>query len=645
MWKRWRDRTKPGLRFGDTMLLNRIQPGALAGMAAPDSYRPNWTAADRRMWDRADERVQRYWIARGETYRDFAWLPLEPMYSDYQKTGNRQGFESGYHKRRQVVTTLVLAEAFEHRGRFIEPLLDAIDHVCDEPTWVLPAHEQETIDLFSAETGNLLAWTCYIFGGEAAFAKSVRAARALHKVRTRLIEPYLKHDDYWWMALKGEQPGNWTTWCTSNCLGAVLLIETNAQRRAQAIEKACRSLHRFIEVYADDGGCDEGPMYWNFAAGCLFDCLEMLHEASEGALDLFHEPVIRNLAAYIGKVHIHDLYFVNFADSPPEVPVDAALLHRFGSRIGDLHLQALGAHLYRLLDRYDPEDTLRLKMYRMLATLAAGTPLRSLPGPDLAPRENYLPKLQVAVAREDRRAGHGLVLAAKGGHNSERHNHNDVGNVIVYLDGRPAIIDVGSKQYSKETFSERRYQIWAMQSAYHNVPFVNECMQKHDARAAARDAWFTPNEDVTSFGVDISDAYPEAAGLIRWLRTFTLVRSAGTVRIHDEFRFTRQNNRYEQRFMTACRPRTVNGGIALDVDPQRSLVLETIPGPTRVTLHEFDVKDNQLRTSWGGTIYQVRLHYDDVGPLGHCDILIATRRGDPPATVASAVALDTEELP
>jgi hypothetical protein len=65
--------------------------------------------------------------------------------------------------------------------------------------------------------------------------------------------------------------------------------------------------------------------------------------------------------------------------------------------------------------------------------------------------------------------------------------------------------------------------------------------------------------------------------------------------------------------MTVCPPRIVDGGIALDVDPERSLVLQTAPGPTRVTLHEFEVKDNHLRASWGGRLYQLRLHFDDVG--------------------------------
>jgi hypothetical protein len=86
--------------------------------------------------------------------------------------------------------------------------------------------------------------------------------RAAEEIRSRVLEPYLSRDDFWWMALDGRKPGNWTTWCTSNCLGTALLVETDEQQRAVAVTKACRSLDRFVEADAEDGGCDEGPMSW-----------------------------------------------------------------------------------------------------------------------------------------------------------------------------------------------------------------------------------------------------------------------------------------------------------------------------------------------------------------------------------------------
>jgi hypothetical protein len=623
------------------MLLNLLgSPGMLETIAAPHSYRPRWTIGDRQLWDRIAEPTRRFWIARAERYLDFDWPPLEPMYSDYERTGVRTRFEALYHRRRQIAATFAFAELFENAGRFIAPLLDAMRRVCDEPTWVLPAHEKHPIDLFSAETANMLAWLSYLFSDVPAFRDAVAAKRARAEVEARVISPYLARSDCWWMALNGESPSNWTTWCTSNCLGAALLVETDAARRAAVVQKACRSLDRFVDAYAEDGGCDEGPMYWNFAAGCLFDSLEMLFEASGGAFDVFGESAIKNLGGYIARVHVHDLFFVNFADSPPQVPVDAALLYRFGQRIGDPHMQALGAHLHRLLDRCDPEDTLRLKIYRALATFEDGPDLRQIPGPDAAPLDSYLPKLQLVVVRETARTDKGLFLAAKGGHNDEQHNHNDVGNVIVYLDGRPVVIDVGLRQYTRDSFSERRYENWVVQSAYHNVPVVNGRQQAPGAAFRARAATFDGRDDEVRFGIEIAAAYPPAAGLARWSRTAVLERVRGRVTIQDDFVFVESGNSYELRFMTPLVPRIAGGYVVLPVDATLAVLIGTTPVPSRVSLHSIALADGHLQHAWGRTLYQVRLHFENVTTQGRCQTVLRTHRGDVPLVEASNIEVE-----
>jgi len=68
-------------------------------------------------------------------------------------------------------------------------------------------------------------------------------------------------------------------------------------------------------------------------------------------------------------------------------------------------------------------------------------------------RDFWLPELQVMGARSFEGSKPGLYVAAKGGHNAESHNHNDVGNFIVYADGYPALIDVGVETYTAKTFS------------------------------------------------------------------------------------------------------------------------------------------------------------------------------------------------
>lgn len=629
------------------MLLELLQSAAVrSSPLAHAPYRPGLTRHDRQLWNQADS-VRQYWISRGERYLTFPWPELTPqMYREFGQTGRRGGFESKYLRRRQIVCTLVLAEGFENQGRFLPRLVETISDLCNEPTWVLPAHEGDSIDIFSTETANLLAWVLYLFGDTRPFIESSVIERVRAEIEARVLRPYLSRDDCWWMALHGEAPSNWTTWCTSNCLGTVLLLEDDLERRWQALEKACRSLDRFLAVYAEDGGCDEGPMYWNFAAGCLFDSLEMLYDASQGAFDLFSHPAVRNIGRFICKVHVHDLHFVNFADSLPRVPVDAPLMYRYGKRIGDTHMQALAAHLHRLLDKYDVEETLRLKLYRALATLPDTATLDELAGPDTAARESYLPKLEVMIAREEERPGHGFVLAAQGGRNTGGHNHNDVGNFVVYLDGQPVLIDVGVKEYSKDSFSDRRYDIWAMQSTYHNVPVINGCSQAHGATFGARHPRFEADSHLARFDVDIAAAYPAAAGIARWERSCALLRRENRIRIEDHVEFDREANSYELRFLTSCRPHAGGDGIVMSVDADRQVLLQVSPPAGRTVIYTFSLQDPRLRHVWGDIIYQIRLLFDGVSRTARAVTLIS-RLESPvfePAEPTS-VAFETIELP
>ena len=260
----------------------------------------------------------------------------------------------------------------------------------------------------------------------------------------------------------------------------------------------------------------------------------------------------------------------------------------------------------------------------------------------MPPRATYLPQLQVAVARERARSGDGLLLAVKGGHNDEQHNHNDVGNVTVHLDGRPVLIDVGMKQYARDTFSDRRYDIWAMRSDYHNVPLINGCVQRHGPEATGLDATFSEDDAAVSFAVDIASAYPAEAGLTRWRRRSVLDRDARTIHLHDEFCFTRGDNRYEQRFMTVYPPRVAGGDVVLDIAPDRAVVLHVTPRPDRITLHAFALDDGHLRRVWGDTLYQIRLHLERVANEGRCDIRLVVQAGADDGEAQSDVPLERE---
>lgn len=117
----------------------------------------------------------------------------------------------------------------------------------------------------------------------------------------------------------------------------------------------------------------------------------------------------------------------------------------------------------------------------------------------------------------------------KGGCNAESHNHNDVGNFIVYSDGNPLIIDVGVGTYTADTFNENRYKIWTMQSSFHNLPKIGVYEQLAGEEFFADEVVYESDADRIS--MSLKEAYPKTAGIIAYRRTGEL--SGGIVKIYD----------------------------------------------------------------------------------------------------------------
>jgi hypothetical protein len=165
-------------------------------------------------------------------------------------------------------------------------------------------------------------------------------------------------------------------------------------------------------------------MYWGAAGGGLNTCLELLHSATGGAVDIFDEPIIRDIGRYYYKVFIHDKYFVDFADGDAIVPVSGAV-YNYGKNIQDDNLMRLGAAgagtkpvLMSWFDAYGSARNILLEPER--AGLNAAPPYIL---------HAWMPVSEVMTAREKEGSPAGLYLAAKAGYNGESHNHNDVGNL------------------------------------------------------------------------------------------------------------------------------------------------------------------------------------------------------------------------
>ncbi len=504
------------------------------------------TREQRGAWESIPHGVRQAHIRRAEKRQGGDWPPLPAtLFLEFVRQGNRKNYEQARFARREALCDLVLGECIEADGRFTDDIINGVWAVCEETYWGVPAHlgmqmagqglpdaAEPTVDLFAAETGALLAWTHYLLEQPLADVSPVIPRRIEDEVNHRILTPLLQRDDFRWMGFHGARVNNWNPWICSNWLTCVLLLERDETKRLNAVLKILRVLDNFLESYPTDGGCDEGPLYWGKAGGALFDCLELLYKSTDGHFNLYEHPLIQEIGRYLYRVHIADHYFVNFADAPATLTPPPAVMLGYGKRIGDKPLIQLGAwfaHRQRWTEK-GVAGNIGRQLYALfhLSELSQTKPRQPLV------RDTWFPEIQVMAARDRSGSKKGLYVAAKGGHNAESHNHNDVGNFVFFVDSKPVIVDAGVGTYSRETFSNQRYDIWTMQSAYHNVPAVNGMQQQAGDAFAASHVTYDADAHCAALSMDMSGAYPEKSGLKRWNRTVSIYREKA-LEIRDDY--------------------------------------------------------------------------------------------------------------
>ncbi len=627
------------------MLTERFPIASVRRVLLPaDQWHPFPRCAERAPWDGLPATVRAEVVGQGEKALASPW-PHVPAtsYLEFVRSGNRRACEDRYFPRRSLLAQLVLAECAEGHGRFLDAIVDAAWSLCEESSWCISAHigaqqagsglpdvREPIVDLFAAETGALIAWTAYLLS-DRLDAVSPRVLPRLHsELAARVLHPCLVRDDFWWIGADPRRAlNNWTPWICSNWLAAALLAETDAERRSAAVHKAMLVLDRFLAQQPPDGGCDEGPGYWNRAGASVFDFLELLRSASAGAIDVFAEPLVRNLGAYIHRVHIGDDWFVNFADGPARQHPDGGLLWRFGRACGDAELAALG----RFFAARPPaaSNHLWVSLPRRLPDLF--DPVPGSPDVPSAPLGlgAWFPDLQVMTARCAPGTARGFFVAAKGGHNAESHNHNDVGNIIVFLDGRPVLVDPGVETYTAKTFSARRYEIWTMQSSYHNLPAFGAWQQRpgHEARAAA--VRYDAGDREVVFSLDLAPAYPPAAGVLSCRRSVALRRGEG-VDLADEYRLA-ASGPATLCLMTPCAVRLAGAGrielLAREGDDAGLVraVLEVSGSGVSAACEPVAAEDPRLRNVWTAGLNRIRL---ELSPVAVHRLAVCIRRGSAP---------------
>ncbi|BAV08307.1 Heparinase II/III-like protein [Filimonas lacunae] len=560
--------------------------------------------------------VKKTLLKQADAGMAFDWPTLsDSLYLEYKITGNRNHFEDKYNSRRSVLSNLVIGELLTHNGKYMPQIVKGLQVLMEEKTWVAPAHigmqkagvglpdtHEVVIDLYSAITAATVAATQWMLYDQLDAASAGMNKRIAAELDTRIMQPYLQRSDFFWMGLQGQVVNNWNAWINTNVLYTVLCTQ-QSQVLDDIVPKILKSTDCFINQYPEDGGCDEGPGYWSVAGGKLIRLLALLQSASNGKCNFANKPLLQRMGDYIYKLHIADNYFVNFADAQPVTYPGAESVYYYGSMFGNDTMTHFAAYLFRQNKQRLGNGSLvdflqQVAMYDKLATTTPGEGL---------PAVSWLPNLQVLSVRSKGGSTEGLFMAAKGGNNGESHNHNDIGNFVLYVNGRPVIVDAGVGGYTRKTFSKDRYSIWTMQSQWHNCPTINGVMQQDGSKFKATEVSCKHTAQQTRLDMDIAGAYPPEAMVKSWKRSLVFDAAKEQVQVNDNYLLSEYKEATRIHFLTCDQVNEAEPGqlTFTNTKGKVQLLLKYDAGNYTASIEPRPIDDDKMKPTWGNSLYRV----------------------------------------
>ena len=98
----------------------------------------------------------------------------DSLYLEYSKTGVRTDYQIPYGTRINNAVTLATAECLECKERFLPKLMEYLEVICAERSWVMPAHDRGlrtfdgkefNVDLGASERAQSCAWIVSVLKG------------------------------------------------------------------------------------------------------------------------------------------------------------------------------------------------------------------------------------------------------------------------------------------------------------------------------------------------------------------------------------------------------------------------------------------------------------------------------------------------
>ena len=548
-------------------------------------------ARDRAAWSS----VEPAWASRAaaRAAQALAYVPPAARASDYPRFLREGGgpWLEAWIGARERLKALALGACVQGGGAFVQGAADQLYALCEISDWALrqpqpdyPDFTHSAIDVDACETGALLAVTAKLLGEELDALSPRIAARVRRALDRRLMEPLINHDPQVWLLAPEDAPR-----AAAALMSVALMVERDDRRRWLALRRILKLLEGYLRDRPADGGFHSGLEAHLAQAMAVNDCFSMLSVASGGEVELRDEPLFVAMAESFVSAHIAGNLFLNPGGSmAPRLSPD--LLFRLGesARVGALC--GLAAWLRRgLQEEAAPSFTQPTEplLQQVMNALGRG---------DLLKQAARCPRLEwMELAQSGLLAGRmdGFYAALTGPAGQA------AGDIALFYRDQPVVASLPQAP---------------------STPLVNG----HDQQDSpgAQDVSHSGGPGWRMLSMNLACAYPPAAQLVSWQRTWMLAPSEGGLRLMDVFDLDAPGQA-AFRFMTPHMPRVQSGGALLaegrvwmGFDPSLTAQVDWVSVPP------------SQRHLWGERAFRLTLTTPPGMPGGNYGFLFRPSAGD-----------------
>jgi len=632
-------------------LINAAYKANASAFVAGADWLPFPKYTDREGWDRllTPEQKKSY-IKKGEKCLDYKWqhIPISTFIALYT-TGDKQAMRKIERANRQAFIDLMIAELAEGKGRFMTKIADGLWFYGTSYHWShsnqckshLPRHEDEEVALGNVRLG-ITVPLAYHFFKEQIDKMDKSICKTIEEAVDRIIiKPYLndKNDGkggHWWTGFDGAKLNNWNPWCNHGVAYAALLMVKDQKTLDAVLDKTTRSVDCYFDQLTDDGCCDEGP-YWGQAIPRFIQFLELLETASGGKCTIRPNEKLEAISIYPSRVFIGtdkegSSWSVNFGDGKPTTGKDPYLRWSVARYVDSDEMKDFV--LYRLYDEKKNKYRVSipksdegaralefLKYYHELldeveqlnARIDSGTPAEEIQKElrNSCPQYTFYKDVLQMMAKSDK----GWNMASRFGYPGIQHGHNDVGNVLLFVDNNPILIDVGVATYTADTFGKNRFKLWSMRSDWHNCASPNSVLQHNGWDYGDKDCKFVDKGKSIVFSSNIANCYEKTSMCDSYIREIEFgTKGKSYLAISDTYSLTQRNAPDVEYFVTPGNVKKLSE-TSLLIESGDSRVVLKWSDNLKVQIEEAEIPEASLKRNWSKGLRRIVLSSADDAPL------------------------------